>query len=40
VPETYIIDQNGEIVSAKVGPFMSLAEIQAAIDPLLQPTQP
>jgi cytochrome c biogenesis protein CcmG/thiol:disulfide interchange protein DsbE len=35
VPETYIIDQQGILRSTKIGPFISVAEIQAAIDPLL-----
>lgn len=32
VPETYIIDPNGEIVSVKKGPYASLGEIQSAIE--------
>ncbi len=35
VPETYVIDQNGVLVFAKKGPFVSLQEIMSAIDPLL-----
>jgi cytochrome c biogenesis protein CcmG/thiol:disulfide interchange protein DsbE len=35
MPETYIIDQQGILHYKKIGPFQSLAEIQAAIDPLL-----
>ena len=35
VPETYVIDQNGVLVFAKFGPFTSLQEIIAVIDPLL-----
>jgi cytochrome c biogenesis protein CcmG/thiol:disulfide interchange protein DsbE len=35
VPETYIIDKNGILSSIKIGPFISIPEIQAAIDPLL-----
>jgi cytochrome c biogenesis protein CcmG/thiol:disulfide interchange protein DsbE len=35
VPETYIIDQNGILAAVKLSPFVSLAEIRAAIDPLL-----
>jgi len=35
VPETYIIDKNGNLASLKLSPYSSLAEIQAAIDPLL-----
>ena len=37
VPETYIIDKNGKLASLKLSPYTSLAEIQAAIDPLLAP---
>lgn len=36
VPETYIIDRDGNLAYVKLSPFMSLAEIQAAIDPLLE----
>jgi cytochrome c biogenesis protein CcmG/thiol:disulfide interchange protein DsbE len=35
VPETYIIDQQGILRSLQIGPFQSVAEIQALIDPLL-----
>ena len=35
VPEIYIIDKNGKLAAMKLSPFTSLAEIQAAIDPLL-----
>jgi cytochrome c biogenesis protein CcmG, thiol:disulfide interchange protein DsbE len=35
VPETYIIDQQGVLVYTKIGPFLSVGEIQAIIDPLL-----
>lgn len=35
VPETYIIDQQGLLRFIKIGPFVSVAEIQAAISPLL-----
>jgi len=35
VPETFVIDPSGKIASIKIGPYSSLAEIQAAIDPLL-----
>ncbi|MBU2610095.1 MAG: TlpA family protein disulfide reductase, partial [Chloroflexi bacterium] len=35
VPETYIIDQQGILRFIKIGPFASVAEIQAAISPLL-----
>jgi cytochrome c biogenesis protein CcmG/thiol:disulfide interchange protein DsbE len=35
VPETYIIDQEGVLHFIKIGPFMSLQQITAAIDPLL-----
>jgi cytochrome c biogenesis protein CcmG/thiol:disulfide interchange protein DsbE len=37
VPETYIIGKDGNLSSVKLSPFTSLAEIQAAIDPLLGP---
>jgi len=37
VPETYIIDKNGTLSYVKLSPFTSLAEIKAAIDPLLGP---
>jgi len=37
VPETYIIDKQGKLAYAKLSPFTSLAEIKAAIDPLLGP---
>ena len=36
VPETYIIGKDGRLAYVKIGPFMSLSEIQSAIDPLLQ----
>jgi cytochrome c biogenesis protein CcmG/thiol:disulfide interchange protein DsbE len=36
VPETYIIDQEGVLRHIKIGPFMSIQEITAVIDPLLQ----
>jgi cytochrome c biogenesis protein CcmG/thiol:disulfide interchange protein DsbE len=35
VPETYVIDQQGELRSIQIGPFQSAADIQALIDPLL-----
>lgn len=35
VPETYIIDQEGILVYVKFSPFLSVAEIKAAIEPLL-----
>lgn len=37
VPETFIINQNGEIAYTKLGPFTSLNEITSAIDSLLSP---
>jgi len=37
VPETYIISPSGILAVQKIGPFASLAEIKAAIDPLLSP---
>lgn len=35
VPETYLIDKDGKLASFKISPFVSLAEIQGMIDPLL-----
>jgi cytochrome c biogenesis protein CcmG/thiol:disulfide interchange protein DsbE len=35
VPETYIIDKNGNLASVKLSPYTSVDEIKAAIDPLL-----
>jgi cytochrome c biogenesis protein CcmG/thiol:disulfide interchange protein DsbE len=35
VPETYIIDKNGELAAIKLSPYTSVAEIKSAIDPLL-----
>ena len=35
VPETYIIDQEGVLRHAQIGPFSSLAQIKSVIDPLL-----
>jgi cytochrome c biogenesis protein CcmG, thiol:disulfide interchange protein DsbE len=37
VPETYIMDRNGRLAYVKIGPFTSLEEIRAVIDPLLLP---
>ncbi len=36
VPETYIVDKNGNLAYKKASPFQSLDEIKAAIDPLLK----
>jgi cytochrome c biogenesis protein CcmG/thiol:disulfide interchange protein DsbE len=36
VPETYIIDKDGILAAFKISPFISLAEIQSMIDPLLE----
>lgn len=36
VPETYIVDKNGVLAYVKLSPFLSLQEIQSAIDPLLE----
>ncbi len=36
VPETYIIDQQGVLRFIKIGPFASVDEIRAVIDPLLR----
>jgi cytochrome c biogenesis protein CcmG/thiol:disulfide interchange protein DsbE len=35
VPETYFIDRQGKLRYIQIGPFQSVAEIQAIIDPLL-----
>jgi cytochrome c biogenesis protein CcmG/thiol:disulfide interchange protein DsbE len=35
VPETFIIDQQGNISHVRIGPFESLDEILSVIDPLL-----
>jgi cytochrome c biogenesis protein CcmG/thiol:disulfide interchange protein DsbE len=37
VPETYIFNKNGKLVTPQIGPFLSLAEIKAVVEPLLQP---
>jgi cytochrome c biogenesis protein CcmG, thiol:disulfide interchange protein DsbE len=36
VPETYIIDKSGKLAVAQIGPYTSLEEIKATIDPLLK----
>ncbi len=36
VPETYILDKQGRLAFVKTGPFDTQAEIQSAIDPLLE----
>jgi cytochrome c biogenesis protein CcmG/thiol:disulfide interchange protein DsbE len=36
VPETYIIGKDGKLAGFKISPFLSLAEIQSMIDPLLE----
>ena len=36
VPETYFIDKNGVLQYVQVGPFSSVAQIRAQIDPLLK----
>jgi len=36
VPETYIIDRNGQLAFVKLSPFTSIQEIRNAIDPLLE----
>lgn len=36
VPETYVIDREHILRYVKVGPFTSLEEIKAAVDPLVQ----
>lgn len=37
VPETFIINKLGEVAFVKIGPFVDLNEITAAIDLLLEP---
>jgi cytochrome c biogenesis protein CcmG/thiol:disulfide interchange protein DsbE len=37
VPETYFIDKDNTLRQVQIGPFSSLAQIQAAIEPLLEP---
>lgn len=37
VPETYIINQSGEITHTQIGPFRSLEDIKSHIDPLITP---
>ena len=37
VPETYIIDKDGVLHYIKIGPFLSVNEITAIINPLLNP---
>lgn len=36
VPETFVIDQNGELAAFQKGPFLSLEHIRGTIDPLLE----
>lgn len=36
VPETYFIDTKGNLAYAQIGPFSSMSQIQAVIDPLLK----
>lgn len=36
VPETYFIDQNGVLQYVQVGPFSSIDQIRAQIDPLIK----
>ncbi len=38
VPETYIMSANGDLVEAKIGPYVSLDEIQASLDRALAAT--
>ena len=35
VPETFIVDTNGVLRYVKIGPFLSVDEIQSVVDPLL-----
>jgi cytochrome c biogenesis protein CcmG, thiol:disulfide interchange protein DsbE len=36
VPETYFIDSQGKLAYSQIGPFNSMAEIKAVIDPLVK----
>ncbi len=36
VPESYFLDQNGVLKYVQIGPFTSMDEIKAVIDPMLQ----
>jgi cytochrome c biogenesis protein CcmG/thiol:disulfide interchange protein DsbE len=36
VPETYLIDKNGKLANFQIGPYTSVAELKAMIDPLLK----
>jgi cytochrome c biogenesis protein CcmG/thiol:disulfide interchange protein DsbE len=36
VPETYFIDQAGKLVYIQIGPFSSVADIHAVIDPMIK----
>jgi cytochrome c biogenesis protein CcmG/thiol:disulfide interchange protein DsbE len=36
VPETYIIDQQGVLRFIKIGPFLSVQDVQSVVDPLLE----
>lgn len=36
VPETYFIDQTGKLVYIQIGPFSSVADIHAVIDPMIK----
>ena len=36
VPETYVIDREGNLVYVKISPFLSLQDITSVIDPLLE----
>lgn len=37
VPETYFIGPDGKLVYKEIGPFTSLADIKAVIDPMIKP---
>jgi hypothetical protein len=36
VPETYFVDKNGVLQYVQIGPFSSIEQIRAQIDPLLK----
>jgi cytochrome c biogenesis protein CcmG/thiol:disulfide interchange protein DsbE len=37
VPETYIIDRDGQLAHSQIGPFTSFEQITGIVDPLLEP---
>jgi cytochrome c biogenesis protein CcmG/thiol:disulfide interchange protein DsbE len=37
VPETYFVDREGKLAHAQIGPFSSISQIRAIVEPLLGP---